>query len=317
MKEFMTEVSEYAGENEEESRKDGNIMIFCVLGTVVLAVCILCLLTLWQKIANRGKTILKSETFTETAGTSFDNAPVDNLSELQKSVSEDANNAPVPEYTQEETIRQQYLTDTEYLRNRVESLMQSMAKTKEALEEALRAQEDNAAFKEQIGEITNAIVELAIEMQNTKERINELEELINVMNNETVLTIQEDIAEIEGQIIAIDSDVSEIYIRIDALKLKDSELQKKIDEIENNMKTYAEQSATDVTNKFDSISDKMQQMEGNTQTMIQQLEGDTQTKIENLQTLISNMLTGLQQIESQSLRYSYDAASNTLYLYSE
>lgn len=279
MKEFATALSENADERRDDSKRNNDVVIFYFLGAVMLAVCIICLLLLWQKTANRGKTGLKSETYTEASDTILAESPESSLSELHETTLGEAYETEVSEYTEEEIIRQQYLTDIEYLQEKVESLLQSMSETQETLEEVVIAQVEDDVLKEQVNEITGDITQLTIQLQNAQKRILELKESITVMNNETILAIQENIAEIEGQMSDMDSDISNIYIKIDALKTMDAELQKKIDEMEKNLKTSAEQNMTDVSNQFNSVNNK------------------------------------IQWIESQLLRYSYDAESNTLYLY--
>ncbi|MDE6748067.1 MAG: hypothetical protein K2K21_03250 [Lachnospiraceae bacterium] len=280
MKEFATEVSENYDERRTDSKGNSDMMIFYILGAILLAVCILCLILLWQKKANSERTGLKSETFTEAADIVLTESPESSLSELHESTSGEVFETELSEYTEEEMIRQQYLTDIEYLREKVEVLLQSMSETKDTLEEVVLAQEEDDVLKEQVSEITSDITQLTIQLQNAQKRIRELKESITAMNNETILVIQENIAEIEGQMSDMDSDISNIYIKIDTLKAMDAELQNKIDEIEKNLKTSAEQNMTNVTNQFNSMSDKMQ------------------------------------QIESQLLQHSYDAGTNTLYLYS-
>lgn len=306
MKEIMTGVSEYAGKNENKSKKDSNMMIIYVMGAVVLVVCVLCLLMLWRKIAGRNNTVLKSETHTETIDTVMADAHKEDLSRLQETTVEEAYGITVSEYTKEEEIRQQYLTDMEYLREKVESLLQSMTKTKEVLEEVVKEQEGDALLKKQVSEITNEITRLTIQLQTAQERISELKESITVINNETILNVQENINEIEAQINTMNSDISAIYTKIDSLKAVDAGLQKKIEELEKKIKNSAEQNMTDVSSQLGGMNDKMQQM-----------EGDTQTKIENLQTQINNVQNSIQKLESQRLKHRYDTESNTLYLYSD
>lgn len=303
MKEFATGTTENIDERRAGPKRNSDMMIFYILGAMMFVVCILCLLLLWQKTANRRRAGLKSETYTEVSDTMLAGAAEGSLSELHGATSGDAYEIEVSEYAEEEGIKQRYLTDIEYLREKVEGLLLSMSETKETLEEAIMVQEEDAVLKEQIGEITSDIAKLTIRLQNAQKYISELKESITVMNNETILVIQESIGEIEEQIGALDSDISNIYAKIDALKTMDAELQKKIDEIEKNLKTSAEQNMTDVTNQVGGMSDKLQQM-----------EGDTQAKIENMQMQITNIQNSMQQIESQ-LQYSYDAGSNTLYLY--
>lgn len=280
MKGFATLVSGNINERRVDSKRNSDLMIFFVLGAMMLVVCILCIFLLWQKTANRRRTGLNTETFTEVSDIVLAESQEGSLSELHDTTSGDVYEIELSEYTEEETIRQQYLTDMEYLREKVEGLLQSMSETKETLEEVVIAQEEDDVLKAQVSEITSDITQLTIQLQNAQKRIRELKESITVMNNETILEIQGDITEIESQMSVMDSDISNIYAKIDSLKTVDTELQKKIDDIEKNLTISAEQNMTNVTNQFGSMSDKMQ------------------------------------QIESQLLHHNYDAGTNTLYLYS-
>ena len=176
MKEFATVVSEKVDEGRDDSNKNSDMIIFYFLGAVMLAVCILCLFLLWQKASNSRKTELKSESYTEVSDTVLAESSESSLSELHKSESGDVYETEVTEYTEEEAIRQQYLTDIEYLREKVEVLLKSMSETKETLEEVVMAQEEDDVLKEQVGEITKDITQLTIQLQNAQKRIRELKD---------------------------------------------------------------------------------------------------------------------------------------------
>ncbi|MCM1264294.1 MAG: hypothetical protein NC313_16410 [Butyrivibrio sp.] len=278
MKEIMTNVSEYDDAGMVESENSNNKMIPYILGAILLIVCILCVVILWQKISGRNKTEIKTETYTGISETALSGAADGGISEVSTVNGEYGTDET--ERTQEEIIRQQYMANIGKLREKIESYLQSMLKTKETLAEAAAVQPDNTALKEELSGITNEITALMIQLQAAQTRINEVEESISVMNSETVTVIQENISEIEQQMGDVDNDILDIYAKISDLKTADAELQKKVDEMESSLKTSAEQNMTDVTNQFNSVNNKMQ------------------------------------QIEADLLQHLYDAGSDTLYLYS-
>lgn len=285
MRELAVEMPEYVDEKEGEHKKDNGTVAFYMLGAAILAVGILCAILLWRKTPDGAKPEFSAETYQE-------------------------------EYTEDSAVRQQYMTDVENLKEKVESMLLSMTETKEALESAAEFRETNSVFQEQADTIASNVGILTERLEDTQTRILEIEESISVMNSETIVAIEENLGDIEKQISAINVDISDIYVKADSLTKADTELQSKMEEIERNLKTSAEQNMTNVTNQFDSMNDKMQQMDGSTQSKIQQLSGDMQTEITNIQTQINNMQNGVHQIESQMLQYNYEPESDTLYLYS-
>lgn len=118
------------------TKKDGNKIFFCMLGAAILATCILCLLLLCRKTSVRNSTELKAETQKVVSETILAESPSDSMSELYEITSEDTSESMISEYTDEETLKQQYLTNVEYLTEKVESLSQSISNTKETLEAA-------------------------------------------------------------------------------------------------------------------------------------------------------------------------------------
>lgn len=276
MREFMTKVSDYISERRNDPEKNGNFVILCVIGMVILISIILCLLLLWQK--NAGGEQMKAEAFTEKTEVVLAENPV------------------------EDELKQQYLMDIEYFGEKIEELSGSMSRIKEALETTAAVQEDSLLLREQVEEITGGITNFLIKMQNTRDMLHELNELVKVMDSKTIPVIQEQIGEIEKQMGQVDTDISAIYSKIDALETTDSELKIKIREIQGALKTSIEQNVADITNRFENMNLQIQQM-------ITQME-DARKQIKDAQ-------ERLQELRIQTLRYRYDEADHTLYLYEE
>lgn len=297
MREFMTRVSDYISERRNDPEKNGNFIVLCVIGMVMLASIILCLLLLWRK--NAGGEQMKAEGFAETPETMFAGNPM------------------------EEELQQQYLMDIAYFGEKIEELTESMSRIKETLETTTAVQEDNLLLREQVEEISGGITGFLTKMQNTQEALNGLNELVKVMDSKTIPVIQKQIVEIEKQMEQADTDISAIYGKIDALETTDSELKIKIREIQGALKTSIEQNVADIMNRFESVNAQIQQTIEQLEDARKQLEdtqkdlGDTKGQVEDAKKQIGDTQERIRELRTQTLRYRYDEAERTLYLYEE
>ena len=296
MREFMTKVSDYISERRNDPEKNGNFAILYVIGVVILASIILCLMLLWQK--NAGGEQMKAEVFTETPEAMLAGNPV------------------------EEELKQQYLMDIEYFGDKIKELSESMTRIQETLETTVTAQEgENVLLKEKVEEITGSISDLLTKLQNTEKTIYDLNDLINVMDAETVPAIQKQIVEIEKQIGEVGTDISAIYNKIDALETTDKELKIKIREIQGALKTSIEQNISDITNRFEGMNAQIQQMVTQLEDACRQIDdtkkqlGDTQGQVEDTKKQLGDTQERIREINTQMLRFRYDNAARTLYLY--
>lgn len=312
MREFMTKVSDYISERRNDPERNGNFVILGVIGVVILASIILCLLLLWQKNAG-GEQKMKAEVFTEDPEIMLVENPV------------------------EEELKQQYLMDIEYFAEKIEELSESMSRIKETLETTVAVQEDNLLLREQIKEITGGITNFLTKMQNTQDTLYELNELVKVMDSKTIPDVQKQISEIEKQMGQVDTDISAIYSKIDALETTDSELKIKIREMQGALKTSIEQNVADITNRFENMNAQIQQMITQMEDARRQIEdtkkelgdtkgqvedtqkelGDTKGQVEDTKEQVKDAHERIQELKIQTLRYRYDEADNTLYLYED
>ncbi|MDE7021543.1 MAG: hypothetical protein K2P23_11710, partial [Lachnospiraceae bacterium] len=266
------------------------------LGMVIAVSIILCLLLLWQKNVN-GEQKMKAETVTETPEMMLAGNPV-------------------------EELKQQYLMDVEYFGDKIKELSETMTRIQETLETTVTAQEgENVLLKEKVEEITGSISGLLTKLQNTEKTIYDLNDLINVMDAETVPAIQKQIVEIEKQIGEVGTDISAIYNKIDALETTDKELKIKIREIQGALKTSIEQNISDITNRFEGMNAQIQQMVTQLEDACRQIDdtkkqlGDTQGQVEDTKKQLGDTQERVREINTQMLRFRYDNAAHTLYLY--
>lgn len=323
MKEFMTQLSDYISERKNDPEKNGSIFGFCMLGVVILVIIILCLLLLWRKNANEKNQDMVVETYEEKMETILAQGPG------------------------EDVLQQQYLENTEYLEEKINELINSMTEIRDTMENTIISQEDSdAGLQIQIDEILGNINALIIQLQNTKNQLSELTDIVNIMNTQTLPMIQEWIHEIEKQMEQVKADITNIYEKIAALETADKELKDKIKKIEGTLKISIEQNMDDIEGRLDDMYEQLrqilEQLEKNkrqikdTQEQVddakeqiddlqEQIDdfrkqiddtqgqtGDAQAQINNLEIRIENLQNWINRMDGQLLLYQYDEDTNTL-----
>lgn len=297
MKEFMTKVSDYISERRNDPEKNGSFVILCVIGMVIAASIILCLLLLWRKNEN-GEQRMKAEVFTETPEAMLAENPV------------------------EEEMKQQYLMDIQFFEEKIKELSESMTRIQETLETTVTQQEgENVLLKENVKEISGSISGLLTKLQNTQNTLYELNDLVKEMDAQSLPAIQSRIAEIEEQMRQTDTDISAVYDKIGALETTDKELKIKIREIQGALKTSIEQNMADMTGRFENMGTQIQQLVTQLEDAHRQIDdtkkqlGDTQGQVEDTKRQLGDTQERVREINTQMLRYRFDEAERTLYLY--
>lgn len=277
MEEFMTKVSDFISERRNNPEKRGSLLTFCMLGVVALMIVILCLLLLWQKKSGEN-----GEADGEAAG---------NAAETQEYTLEtyEVKQEEIMASPEEEEWKQQYQTSIAYLEEKVEELLNAMTTIQETLEGVETTGQENAeGLQKQINEIMGDITQLVTSLQETHVQLDDLSDIVNVMQKESIPMIQEQMASVSGQITQINTDIANLYQKISALETTDEELRAKIDALEGSLKASIEQNMADVTNKM-----------------------------QNMETQIGDVQLQVQELAAQLLFYQYDAATNTLHLFPE
>ena len=101
----------------------------------------------------------------------------------------------------------------------------------------------------------------------------------------------------------------------------DKELKIKIREIQGALKTSIEQNISDITNRFEGMNAQIQQMVTQLEDACRQIDdtkkqlGDTQGQVEDTKKQLGDTQERIREINTQMLRFRYDNAARTLYLY--
>lgn len=240
MREFMTKVSDFISERRNDPEKGGDRLVFCMLGIVVLAILILCLL-LWRRHEAEGERerteALVMQTEEETMKEAF--------------AGPDDGDGP----------RQQLLTSVESMGADVEELLAFMTETRETLEEIVLWQESSETVQKQAEEIGKEVERLTEWLQNTQIYLYDLSDVVQVIDSETIPEVQEQIAQLGEEMTQTGADISNIYQKIGSLEITDRDLQAKINAVEDALRSTAERDREDAGGHFTDIEAQLLQME--------------------------------------------------------
>ncbi len=268
IKEFMTRVSDYLDERQNDPERRENKISIVIISAVAAVIIVLLILLLWGYTVQEQKK-KKAETQAQQAETHEEETVV--------YMADDSG---------AEALRQEYLNSIEYLGDKVEELLQTMTQVQESLAETVEQyQEEDAGMQEQISILYQEVSTIVQNLKETQVKLYDLTDIVQVLDQEKIPLIQQQIQEIQQDMGQVHNDIADIYTRIAALKKEDEKLWAGIDALEISLETALNQNITEVNNQLD--------------VLLAQLE-TVESRVYNL--------------ASQTLKYHYDAGSNTLYL---
>lgn len=280
MKEFMTKISDYLNERRNDPERRESQLSVVIIGAIAVVIIILLLLVLWAytaQVRREKEAEQETEAFVED--------------ELVAETFEEEAEEYMAENDGQELIRQEYLESIDYLRDKVEELLESMTQVEQNLSETIvQYKEGDQSVLEQVRTLHADVTAIVQNLKETQTKLYDLTDIVQVMDQKTIPMIQQQILEIRQDMSKAQTDISNLYTKIAALEQEDAKLWAGIDEVEKTLKTAMDQNMTEVNNQLDILLNQLGSVE--------------------------NRLQGL---VSKTLKYHYDAEQNTLYLepYSE
>lgn len=280
MKEFMTKISDYLNERRNDPERRESQLSVVIIGAIAVVIIILLLLVLWAytaQVRREKEAEQETEAFVED--------------ELVAETFEEEAEEYMAENDGQELIRQEYLESIDYLRDKVEELLESMTQVEQNLSETIvQYKEGDQSVLEQVRTLHADVTAIVQNLKETQTKLYDLTDIVQVMDQKTIPMIQQQILEIRQDMSKAQTDISNLYTKIAALEQEDAKLWAGIDEVEKTLKTAMDQNMTEVNNQLDVLLNQLGSVE--------------------------NRLQGL---VSKTLKYHYDAEQNTLYLepYSE
>lgn len=171
-----------------------------------------------------------------------------------------------------------------------------------------------------------------------------VEELLYFMSEiekslaETVITQQEDNADLQKQVDEITGDIKNMIVRLqntqnhlydltDMINIMNQETVPEIQEQIGEMEKQMSQVNADISDIYGKIGTleitdtelkaRISEIEGKLKASVEQNMTDVTNQFENMNVRIEQTIKQIQELTSQFLRYRYDEESNTLYLYSD
>lgn len=285
MGDFWTRISDYLNERRNDPERRENQLSVVIIGAVAVVIIILLLLALWAYTARERRMkeeaeaqkeeMLQTETGLETEE-----------EELTAETFEEEAKEYMAENDGQELLRQEYLESIDYLRDKVEELLQSMTQVEQNLSETIvQYREGDQSVLEQVRTLHEEVTAIVQELKSTQTKLYDLTDIVQVMDEKTIPMIQQQILEIRQDMGKAQTDITNLYTKIAALEREDAKLWAGIGEVEKTLKTAIDQNMTEVNNQLDILLNQLGTVE--------------------------NRLQGL---VSKTLKYRYDAESNTLYL---
>lgn len=277
MKDLMTKISDYLNERRNDPERRENQLSVVIIGAVAVIIIILLLLGLWIYTARERKA---KEAEQETEMEAF--AEEQYVTETFEEEAEEY----MAQNDGEEQLRQEYLESIDYLRDKVEELLVSMTQVEQNLAETTEQyKEGDETILEQVRTLHTEVTNIVQNLKETQTKLDDLIDIVQVMDQKTIPLIQQQIVEIRQDMDKAKTDISNLYTKIAALEQEDVRLWAGISEVEKTLKAAMNQNMTDVNNQLDVLLNQLGSVE--------------------------NRLQGL---TSRTLKYRYDAGSNTLYL---
>lgn len=278
MREFMTRLSDYLNERREDPERKEDRLSLVVIGAVAVIVIVLVLLLLWgystaqekkQKEAGKKAQELLKEQMEEQELTA-----VTYEEKMAEYMSQNAG----------EELRQEYLTSTSDLGEKVKELQTTLEQVQKEVEKVIRENQGEGQ--------TVKLTQLEKEVNTVLERIREMEteyadlsDLIQVIDQEKIPMIQMQIQAFQAELEQVRTDVAGIHEKIAALEKEDKALWEKLSEVEQSLATALEKDFEEIDRRVDDLSRDM---------------GYLEKKMDAL--------------SAAGLAYRYEQRTNTLYL---
>lgn len=305
MREFMTKLSDFMNEWREDPERKENQLSVVVIGAAAVVVIVLLLLLMWWGHSAQEK---KKEEAARKA------AELQASQDLQASQEEqDTQAAGLVAATYEEKmaeymsadsgeeLRQEYLTNTNALAEKIKELQSTMK----------QAQTDIATIiKEYRGGEAKVMEKLAVLEKETEtvvknisaleEKMTNLSNVIQTLDGEKIPMIQEQIVTLRNEIEQTRTDMAGVQEKIKALEKEDKELWKRLSEVEKDLEKALGENMKEIDKRVDHL--------GNT---INDLEKEFQAALDKINEKLNEKM---ETISSEALAYRYEEETNTLYL---
>ncbi len=315
MREFMTKMSDYWKERRNDPDKQENKLTVIITAAVAVVIIVLLLVLLWGYVGKRyggRETALPEQT--EQVMQEADQK--ENQKETDdEGISKVVHEEEAVRYMSEdsgEKLRQEYLTSTAYLKEKVEELLQTMTQVQDGLQEVEKEYKaGDSALQTQIITMREQVDTIVLSLKETQIKLTDLTNTVQIIDKEKIPVIQEQIAQIRGDMEHVQTDIADLYEKMAALKKEDERLWASISKLEKTVKAALDQNVAEVNNRLNQLQAGMEHLKQEFEKILQENMAGVNERVD---VLISQMEERLGALTENTLRYRYEAQSNTLYL---
>lgn len=311
MREFMTRLSDYINEWREDPERKENRLSVVVIGAVAVVIIVLLLLLLWwgysaqekrkEEAAGRAAELQAAQALQDSQGKRDAQEGQDIQEEGLTAAVHEEKMAEYMSRDSGEKLRQEYLTNTSALAEKIKELQSAMEQAQKEIASTVREyQNEDVKVMEKLAALEKETETVVKNISGFETKVEELSEVIRTLDGEKIPMIQEQIGTLRSEIEQTRTDMAGIREKIKALEREDKELWKQLSEVEKNLDKALGENMKEIDRRVDHLGDN-----------INALEKEFQAELEKMnQTLNEKMDT----ISSEALAYLYEEETNTLYL---
>ncbi len=302
MREFMTRMSDCFNEWRNDPERKENQLSLVVTGAVAVVIIVLLLLLLWwghsvqekrkEESAKKVAELQKAQELQEAG----EIQGAEEAQGLVKSTHEEKL-AAYMSADSGEALRQEYLTNTNELSEKIKELQTTMEKAQAEIETIVREyREGDAKVTEKLSVLERETKTVVENIAALERKVTELSNAVQVIDGEKIPAIQEQIGELRKEIEQARTDMAGVHEKIKALEKEDEKLWERLSEVEKSFKTALGDNMKEIDQRVGRLVDDMDELE------------------RELKAALEKMREKMETLASDSLSYRYEEETNTLYL---
>lgn len=315
MREFMTKMSDFWSERRNDPDRQENKLAVVVTGAVAVVIIILLIVLLWGyagKARNGKETTVSGQTGQKLSKTELDET---DMKMDEKELSQTIYEEETVKYMSEdsgEKLRQEYLTSTACLQEKVEELLKTMTQVQDGLKEVEKScQEADDAMRSQITVLCKEVDTIVLSLKETQVKLTDLTDIVRVIDQEKIPMIQQQIQDIRQDMEGVQTDIAGLHAQMAALKKEDEKLWARISKLEKTVKNALNQNVAEVNNRLDQLQAGIEHLNREFEKILREnVEGIN----ERVDVLIGQMEERIRALSENVLSYRYEPESQTLYL---
>lgn len=242
MREFMTRVLDYFNERRNDPERKEDRLSIVVVGAVAVVIVVLLLLLLWSRTIQEKKhreAAEKTEELLKEQGLTA----VTYEEKMEEYMSRNAG----------EQLRQEYLTRTSDLGEKVRELQTTMEQVQKELERVISEYQEGQ--KEELVLLEKEINTVLKKIREMETEYADLSDLIQVIDQEKITMIQAQIQTLQEKLEQVRTDVTGIYEKIAALQKEDEALWEKLSKVEQSLSYALEKDMNEINQRIDALSE--------------------------------------------------------------